>query len=136
MYLVYHPEGQEEPKRFEYNPRKLMSAEREMLERKSGKNFSEFTADVLKGNSRDRRCLLFMYLKREAPGIRFEDVDFMWDELRLEHSKQELQMMREKIEETMDGPEVPAMLAELDTQIADAYDGGEGEGKAKLPIAD
>jgi hypothetical protein len=85
-----HPEGSDEPKRWKYNPKKLMSAEREALERRTGRNFTEFTIDVQKGNSLCRRALLFMYLKREHPGVKFDDVDFAWDELTLEHSKGEL----------------------------------------------
>jgi hypothetical protein len=136
MYLVYQPEGQDEPTKFKYNPRKLMSAEREMVEKKSGKNFSQFTSDVLAGNARDRRVLLFMYLKRTNPQLRFEDVDFAWDELTLQHSKGELQEMKDKISEAYaDDKDLPNMLAELDRQIESAYE-DDDEGKAKLPIAD
>ncbi|MEU4150831.1 hypothetical protein [Streptomyces sp. NPDC026659] len=135
MYLVYQPEGSEEPKRFKYNPRKLMSPEREMLERKTGKDFSDFTSAVLSGNSLCRRALLYMFLKREHPTIRWDDVDFAWDELRLEYSKQELTQMREAVSENTTGDERAATLAQLDEQIATAIDESEEEGKASLPIA-
>ncbi|MEV1049670.1 hypothetical protein [Streptomyces sp. NPDC049887] len=136
MYLIYQPEGSEEPTRFKYNPRKLMSAEREMLERKTGKDFTDFTSSVLSGNSLARRALLYMFLKRQHPTIKWDDVDFAWDELKLEYSKQELVTMREAISENTSGDERTATLANLDAEIETAIDEeDEGEGKASLPIA-
>lgn len=136
MFLVYSPEGSEEPKRWRYQPKKLMSAEREMLERRTGKNFSEFSQAVLQGNSQCRRALLFMYLKREHPGIRYEDVDFAWDELVLEHSKGELRAMREQVIDTVPPEQLDKVLEKLDEEIAEAFDDPEEQGKAQLPIAD
>jgi hypothetical protein len=135
VYLVYKPEGSDEPKRWKYQPRKLMSPEREMLERRTGRNFSEFTVDVQKGNSLCRRALLFMYLKREHPGIKFEDVDFAWDELTLEHSKGELIAMRETAADTVAPELLEAVLEKFDKEIAEAFEDPDEEGKASLPIA-
>ncbi|WP_329597759.1 hypothetical protein OIE43_18805 [Streptomyces pseudovenezuelae] len=135
MYLVYKPEGTEEPKRWKYQPKKLMSPERELLEKLTGKNFTEFTVDVQKGNSRCRRALLFIYLKREHPTLKFDDVDFAWDELTLEHSKGELQLMREQLPDSVAPEQLDAVRAKLDEEIAAAYDDPDEEGKAQLPIA-
>lgn len=135
MFLIYQPEGSTEPTRFKYNPRKLMSAEREMLERKTGKDFSDFTSAVLSGNSLCRRALLYMYLKRDHPTIKWDEVDFAWDELKLEYSKQELLQMREAVSENTSGDERAASLAGLDKEIETAIDEGEEAGKAGLPIA-
>lgn len=136
MYLVYTPEGSEEPKRWKYQPKKLMSAEREMLERYTGKNFTEFSQDVLKGNSKCRRALLYLYLKRDHPSIKFDDVDFAWDELTLEHSKSELRLMRENIADSVPADQLAAVLEKLDEEIAEAHEDPDDEGKAQLPIAD
>jgi hypothetical protein len=135
VFLVYTPEGTEEPKRWKYQPKKLMSPERELLEKLTSKNFSEFTVDVMKGNSRCRRALLFIYLKREHPTLKFDDVDFAWDELALEHSKGELQLMREQLPDSVDPEQLDAVRAKLDEEIAAAYDDPDEEGKAQLPIA-
>lgn len=134
MYLLYKPEGADDPQRWRYDPKKLMSAEREMLERRTDRNFSEFTQDVIKGNSTCRRALLFMYLKRDHPGVRYEDVDFAWDELQLEYSKGELIQIREQVAENATGDQREAMLAKFDADIAEAYDDAEEAGKAELPI--
>lgn len=136
MYLVYTPEGSEEPKRWKYQPKRLMSAEREMLERRTGRNFTEFSTDVLKGNSLCRRALLFMFLKREHPGVRYEDVDFAWDELVLEHSRGELTEMRRHVADSVPAEQLEAVLEKLDAEIEEAYVDPDDEGKASLPIAD
>lgn len=136
MYLVYKPEGSEEPKRWKYQPKKLMAVEREKLERLTGRNFSEFTVDVQKGNALCRRALLFIFQKREHPVLKFEDVDFAWDELTLEHSKGELMLMREQLPESVPPDQLEAVRAKLDEEIAQAYEDPAEEGKAQLPIAD
>jgi hypothetical protein len=135
VYLVYKPEGSHEPKRFKYNPRKVMSAEREKIERLTDRNYSEFTKDVVAGNSLCRRALLFVFLKREHPTTRFEDVDFAWDELELEYSKGELVEIRAQVSESLSGEKAVAVLAQLDEQIAAAYEDPDDEGKAQLPVA-
>jgi len=135
MYLVYQPEGSEEPQRWKYQPKRLMSAERELLEKLTSRNFSDFTVDVQKGNSRCRRALLFIYLKRQHPTLKFDDVDFAWDELTLEHSKGELQLMREQLSDEIPPEQLDAVRAKLDEEIAAAFEDPEEEGKAQLPIA-
>jgi len=135
VYLKYEPEGSDEPKRWKYQPKKLMSAEREMLERYTGKNFTEFSTDVLKGNSKCRRALLYLYLKREHPTLKFDDVDFAWDELTLEHSKGELLLMRENVAESVPAEQLAAVLEKLDQEIAEADEDPEEQGKAQLPVA-
>lgn len=134
MYLVYQPEGNDEPKRWKYDPKRLMSAEREALERRTGRDFSDFTQAVMKGNSACRRALLWMFLKRDHPGVRYEDVDFAWDELRLEHSRGELLLIRQSVLDNAPADQVAAVVAGLDEQIAEAYDDEADEGKAQLPI--
>lgn len=136
MYLEYKPEGAEEPKRWKYNPKKLMSVEREDLERRTGRNYSQFTADVLQGSSLCRRALLFTFLRREHPKLRFEDVDFAWDELKLDYTRGEWLEMREGVLETQHGEELAAALTQIDKALEDAWDDPEESGKASLPIAD
>jgi hypothetical protein len=136
VYLVYQPEGESEPQRWQYNPLKLRATEREMLERRTDLNFSEFTGKVLQGSSLCRRALLFLFLRRQHPRIKWEDVDFAWDELRLEYSKQELTQMREKVADTLSGRELEAALIQVDAEIIAAYDDADSEGKAQLPIAE
>lgn len=136
MFLVYSPEGSDEPSRWKYNPRKIMSAEREWIERRTDRNWSEFTKDVIQGNSLCRRALLFTYLKREHPTVKWDDVDFAWDELKLEYSKAELIELRATVADSVSGDERAAVLEKLDTEIAEAVEDPDDEGKAQLPVAD
>jgi len=135
MFLVYKPEGQAEPSRWKYDPRKIMSVEREWIERRTERNWSEFTKDVLQGNSLCRRALLFVFLKREHPTVKWDDVDFAWDELELEYSKGELIQIRASVSESATGEERESVLAKLDEEIGTAYDDPADEGKAQLPVA-
>ncbi|MFM9796518.1 hypothetical protein [Streptomyces turgidiscabies] len=136
MFLVYSPEGSEAPKRWKYNPRKIMSVERENIERITGRTWSEFTQAVVQGSSLCRRALLFTFLKRDHPGVKWDDVDFAWDELKLEYSKGELIQIRATAAETATGEERAAVLEKLDAEIAESVDDPEEEGKAQLPVAD
>lgn len=139
MFLVYKPEGSDEPKRWRYNPRKLMSPERENIERLTGRNWTQFTKEVVEGSSVCRRALLFTFLKRDHTGTggpRFDDIDFAWDELSLEYSKGELRKIREAAEEGATAEQRPMILARLDEQIAEAEEDPEDEGKAQLPVAE
>lgn len=132
MYLVYQPEGSDGPKRWKYDPKRLMSAEREILERKTSRNYTAFAAGVEQGSSLCRRALLFVFLRRENPKIRWEDVDFAWDELEVEYSRAELDERRAEAVDSLTGDELAAVVAQIDRMIPDAYDEGD-EGKAKPP---
>lgn len=136
LYLTYAPEGSQEPKRWRYDPRKLMSAERETLERVTDRNFAQFTTDVLQGNALCRRALLWVLLKREHPTLRFADVDFAWDEVKLEFSRQEWLLQLQRLEDSLAGPELVAARAQIEGELVDAIDEEEESGKARLPIAD
>lgn len=135
MFLVLHREGEETPTRWRYEPKKLMSVEREDIERRTGRHFAQFTQDVLQGNSLCRRALLFTYLRRDHPKTKFEDVEFAWDELKLEYSKQEYSTMREGVLDSLHGDELAMALQQIDRDEVDAYDDVETTGKAQLPIA-
>lgn len=128
MKVTYRPaDGDEQV--FDYNPNKLLSAEREALEKRTGRAFQDFSMGVVRGNALCRRALLHVLLKRQHPGIAFEDVDFCWDELTVEMTKGEITLMVERLREKPGTEEtVEALLRE--------YDGApEDEGKARLPIA-
>lgn len=138
MFLVYQPEGSTEPTRWRYNPRKLMSPERENIERLTGMTWTEFTEAVVKGSSLCRRALLFTFLKRDHPGPggpKFDDISFAWDELKLEYSKGELIEIREAAAEAASAEQRPLLLANFDRQIAEAAEDPEEEGKAQPPVA-
>jgi hypothetical protein len=134
VYLVYQPAGSEEPTRWKYNPRKLMSAEREAIEKHTGMTFGEFTEAVMKASSIARRALLWVMLKRSHPTTKFGDVDFEWDELRLEFSKQEYAQMMRDAEDNLSGEQRELTLRGLQAELDDAEDDPEQEGKVLPPV--
>jgi hypothetical protein len=136
VFLVYSPEDGD-VQRFPYNPRKMMSPEMEAIEKVTDRGWSAFTADVVQGNALCRRALLWVFLKRQHPVIKFADVSFMWDELSLEYSKQEYTAMIEEVQQRAGGAEAEAMVAKFSAERDAALDeDGEYGGKARLPVAD
>lgn len=127
MKVTYSPEDGDEQV-FDYNPNKLMSAEREALEKRTGMSFQQFTMGVLRGHSLCRRALLHVLLKRQHPGISYEDVDFCWDELTVEMTKGEITLAAERLREKGEDDVAEAMLKGHDEAPDD-------EGKARLPFA-
>jgi hypothetical protein len=126
--VTYTPEDGDEQV-FNYNPNKLMSAEREALEKRCGRSFNEFAMGVLRGNALCRRALLHVLLKRQHPTIGFDDVDFCWDELTVEMTKGEIALAVEKMREKKgDEDLIESMLKGFD-------EAPEDEGKARLPFA-
>ncbi|WP_329471679.1 hypothetical protein OIE75_20245 [Streptomyces sp. NBC_01723] len=128
MRVTYNPEDGAEQV-FDYNPNKLLSAEREALEKRTGRAFKDFAMGVLKGDSLCRRALLHVLLKRQHPTISFDDVDFCWDELTIEMTKGEIDLAVERLrEKNGDEDMIEAMLKGHD-------EAPEDEGKARLPFA-
>jgi hypothetical protein len=128
MKVTYTPEDGDEQV-FDYNPNKLMSAEREALEKRTGMSFSAFAMGVLRGNALCRRALLHVLLKRQHPTIAFDDVDFCWDELTVEMTKGEITLAVERLREKGGDEDLAeSMLKEYDAAPED-------EGKARLPFA-
>ncbi|MGV9987727.1 hypothetical protein [Streptomyces olivaceus] len=128
MKVTYRPEDGEEQV-FDYNPNKLMSAEREALEKRTGRSFNEFAMGVLKGNALCRRALLHVLMKRQHPTLSFDDVDFCWDELTVEMTKGEISLAVERLREKKgDEDLIEGMLSGYDEAPDD-------EGKARLPFA-
>lgn len=136
MYLTYQPKGNDEPQRWKYDFRRLLTMEREAIERRTEMDFAEWTTKVLRGNSLARRALLFTFLRRDHPGVKWEDVGFEWDELKLEYSRQEYEAQREQALASLRGDELAAALQRIDEELQTAFDDTELTGKAPLPIAE
>lgn len=125
MYLWVQREGDSAPAKYDYNPKKFMSPECEALEKKTGLTFEEFHAKLIQGSALCRRALLWVYLKREAAGVRFEDVAFAYGEVELRFHKQELEDMIAEVEKADETPERNAGLAQLREMLADSEDSPE-----------
>jgi hypothetical protein len=126
--VTYRPDDGDEQV-FDYNPNKLMSAEREALEKRTGMSFQQFAMGVLRGHSLCRRALLHVLLKRQHPGIAFDDVDFCWDELTVEMTKGEITLAVERMREKNGDEDL------IETMLKGYDEAPEDEGKARLPFA-
>jgi lipase chaperone LimK len=113
-----------------------MSPERELIEKLTGKLYAEWTQEVMRGGSRARRVLLYIMLKRQHPALRFDDVDFAWDELTLQQSKQEYDDLIAQIEgnETLSTADIAMAVDKLRKDQLTAHD--DPGKRAELPIVE
>lgn len=127
MYVIYKPSDGDEQV-WEYDPNKLMCAEREVIEKRTGMRFADWTEEVVQGGSLARRALLYVMLKRTHPTIKWDDVDFAWDQLDVEFSREEFLEIRQAIldDDTVSTDEKTQALAGLDEQLKTARSGKEG----------
>lgn len=83
MYFIYKPEGAE-PKRWKFDPTKLMSPEAEAIERLCGMTFGEWVDAVGRTSITALHGLLYVMLKREQPTLTYDQVQFCLDDIDLE----------------------------------------------------
>lgn len=74
MEFVYKPEGVE--KRWPFDPDDLMVDEAELIERYTKLSFAEWLAMVNRGSMLAYRALLFVFLRRDDPGLKWESLKF------------------------------------------------------------
>ena len=116
MQFVYKPEGAE-PKRWDFVPEKMMSVECIEIERRTGWDFGEWLERFKRANMGAIHAYLYVMLKRELPGVKYDDVRFCLDDVAFEPSPDELSEARARLEEKRDGDGLDdgeaAMLAKL-----------------------
>ena len=83
MLFVYSPEGAD-PKKWPFDPSKLMSPEAETIERHTGMTFAEWGASVPKGSMLALHGLLYVLLKRSDPTLKWDSVQFCLAEIDFE----------------------------------------------------
>jgi hypothetical protein len=126
MQLVYTPEGGEE-RRWEFEPARLMSVEAELIESVGGEawdSWPEFANKFISGNRRAYRAALWIFLKRENPRLKFNELVVRVDELDLDFAPDEA---RKAIEENTEltEQERAELLAELDEAEAESTEAAE-----------
>lgn len=129
MEVIYTPDGGDE-QRWSFRPKKFPSGEAEAIESATGFMWDEFAQAVLKGSVRARRGLLWVLLRRQHPTIKFADVSFTLDELRLEMELDELQAMRGELEKIEDPNVRDIALRQIDDDIAAAGESPKGASSA------
>jgi hypothetical protein len=122
VFVIYKPEGQPE-QRWHYQPGRIHSGEMILLERETGLRYGqEFKQELAQGSTVARRGLLWLFLHRAHPALKYADVGFYDDELELQLDKDEVAKEIEALEDMAGGmPEsqrqagLALMRAQLDS---------------------
>lgn len=85
-----------------FRPSKLHSVEAEAIEDVTDWTYQEFQAKFLKGSMKAHRAAIWVLLKREFPTLKFKDLSFSSEEIEVEYEADELERMREAVEEHPD----------------------------------
>jgi hypothetical protein len=120
VLLVYKPEGADK-RTWSFAPDKIMSSEAEAVEKVTGMTYEEFGLALLKGSATARRALLWVYLKREDPTLRHNQVDPPVGTVGIDYEPHELKAIREQLEKdtTLSDADRDAALRQFDELIGD-----------------
>lgn len=121
MLVKYMPEDKPaEHKEWEFDPNKVRRNRAEMIERRYGKRYSVWVAEIQAGEMAARAVLLFHLMNLDMPQFRWEDVpDFAFGELELDYALADLQKLRREVDESaMDDADKETTLRRLDLEIA------------------
>lgn len=97
MLITYTPDDGEKQE-YEFIPGKLLSPESEAIEEVGGyawDSFEEFGVKFFKGNVRARRAALWIMMKRHNPRLKFEQLSFRANQVDVDYSPKERQMILE-----------------------------------------
>jgi hypothetical protein len=88
MKFVYKPEGVE-PRKWDWDPDKLMSPEAEAIERHTKMTYKEWFDAIGRGSMLALHGLLYVMLKRSNPKLQWDEVQFSAGEVTFEMSDEE-----------------------------------------------
>lgn len=121
MFVTYRPADGDEQK-WEFDPDKVRASQAELIEKRAGVSFDTWHNQVRSGGVKARRVLLWHLICRTHHTLRYEDTpDFALGELLVEHSAQELLVLRDRLQKA-NLPEEDRQQAEtaLDIEITEA----------------
>lgn len=128
MIVVYSPKDGAEQS-FVFDPDTWSLAEVEEVEALSGKGVPAMTMGLLSGRVGNLRPVLYVYLKRTNPSLRWKDFNPFVSECTIRSSLAEMQETRDRVLADEDWPDREQVLAQLDEAIAAAA--GDEPGKAR-----
>jgi hypothetical protein len=121
MLVKYNPEDKPaEAREWDFDPNRVRRARGEMIERRYGKRYSVWVAEIQAGEMAARAVLLWHLMNLDSPTFRWEDTpDFAFGELELDYSITDLQKLRREVDESaMDDESKEETLKRLDLEIA------------------
>ncbi len=101
MQFVYKPEGAEQ-KAWDFKPEKMLSAECIEIEKRTGWDYAEWLERFKAANMGAIQAYLYVMLRREVHGLKYDDVSFCLDEVGFEPTAEELSDARARLEEKRD----------------------------------
>jgi hypothetical protein len=135
MIITYKLDG--EPERaWPFDAGKMMSPECEAIERVTGVDYLEFQKRLATGSAKCRRALLWVFLKREHPTLRFDDVTFPYGAVDIEFSMEDLGRLEKQAHDVLRDDELDETLRALDVLRESAYEVVEGKAVRKPAVSD
>lgn len=114
--FVYQPEGAA-AREWEWEPLKIPARDAELIETKTGMMFGDWMDATPRGSMRALHALLFVLLRKEAPGLQWDQVEFTMSEVGWKLSDDELvQRVLALSRKAQDGP-----LDEDEGVVLEAY---------------
>ncbi|MGI5493885.1 hypothetical protein [Microtetraspora malaysiensis] len=105
MIIKYAPNGGTE-RTWSFKPAELTSAEAEALEDVTDLTLEEFEQHLMKGRIRCKRAVLWLFLRREHPQLRFTEVEFKVAELTTAFDREEKTRLLEALDAAgLSGPQ-------------------------------
>lgn len=120
MILKYAPEGVD-PRTWQFTLDTLMSVEAEAIERQTGWAYpAEFAQQLMKQSITARKSLLWVFLKRDEPTLRYQQVDPQAGAIVVDFERAELLEIRAQVDadDTISIPAKADALEKLDDLIA------------------
>lgn len=133
MIFTYHPDGSSEPTSWTVDLGKLRVQEMIAIEKRSGLRYgTEFKQAVMLGGAEARLALLWTLRRRTEHTLKFDDIDFSDEEVKLEMDTDEWAKLRQ---ETVDNKKLSDSAREEQLRIIDlaASDAPEPPGKSQTP---
>lgn len=121
MIFRWTQEGAD-PREWEFTPLTLGNAEAETIERLTNWTYQEFGEKFLGGSMKAYHALLYVFLKRTTPTLKYNDVQFSLAEIDLEYSPDEKRAMVDALREK-DGQE--GLTEDEESLLASLEDGLE-----------
>jgi hypothetical protein len=124
MFVRYTPEGTDKTTEWAFRADKLLNAESEEIERRTGMDFSDWVQKLPPATISIRALhgLLFVLLKRDVPTLKWENVAFNVSELEFELELDEKVDFRDSLKNLLAEGKVPDELVEATQEQIDAFD--------------
>lgn len=101
MKFTYTPDGGD-PRSWDFRPGKMLNVEAEECERLFGDTFQVFGQAFMSGSMKAYHVLLYVFLHRNSPGLKYEQVQFTNDEISVDFDPDEHLRIVEELERNYD----------------------------------